>query len=108
MRTVVLALALMSLLLLNGCARSNRGRRLPKPRTMDAKKAPVLAGKDSKVYHLRSCQFAAELSRPQGYSSYLEAERGGRIPCQFCNPRRTSDPLLPPATRQLLVPVPDP
>jgi hypothetical protein len=107
MRVILFALTVGMMLALSGCARgNNQARRLPKPRTMDARKAPVLAGKDSKVYHRRSCQFAGELQRTVGYSSYLEAERVGLIPCQFCNPRtRGADRPQTPAGP--LIPVPD-
>jgi hypothetical protein len=107
MRTLFFVLTICAMLTLGGCKRSNNpARRLPKPKTMDSRKAPLLAGKDSKVYHKRSCQFAGELQRTVGYTSYLEAERAGLIPCQFCSPRSRSAER-PTAPAGPLIPVPD-
>jgi len=53
---------------------------------MDARIAPLVGGKQSRVYHTRDCPYATSLESPVGYASVLDAERAGRIACEFCYP----------------------
>lgn len=59
----------------------------PKVPTQDAKSAPFVSGKNSKVYHVRGCEYAGKSDSTVGYAAWDDAERSGRIPCEFCKPR---------------------
>ena len=62
----------------------------PKVPTQDANTAPFVSGKNSKVYHVRGCEYAGKLESPVGFATWDDAERSGRIPCQFCKPHDSS------------------
>ncbi|HLX59906.1 MAG TPA: hypothetical protein VKX17_01370 [Planctomycetota bacterium] len=67
----------------------------PKVPTIDAKDAPFVSGKHSKVYHVRGCEYCGKLESPVGYDNWQDAERSGRIPCEFCKPHD----YVPPETQ---------
>jgi hypothetical protein len=55
-------------------------------KTVDAELAPIVAGKNSLVYHSRYCQYAAAIENKIGFASAHDAEMKHLIPCEFCNP----------------------
>ncbi len=59
----------------------------PKVATLEAKDAPYVAGKSSRIYHVRNCEYAGKINTLVGFASVGDAERSGHIPCEFCNPR---------------------
>lgn len=62
----------------------------PKPQKVqkiDSREAQYFAGKKSKIYHCRGCQYVGKLDSPVGFSSCEDAERAGHIACEFCKPR---------------------
>lgn len=68
----------------------NKNARPPKPakvQKIDAREAQYVAGKNSKIYHCRNCEYAGKLDSPVGFMSVEDAERSGHIPCEFCRPR---------------------
>jgi hypothetical protein len=62
---------------------------------LSAREAPYIAGKHSRIYHARNCQYAGTLDSPVGFASWEDAERSGHIPCEFCKPRESA--FQPPA-----------
>ena len=68
----------------------------PKVQTVDAGDAQFIAGKRSKIYHCRTCEYAGKLDAPVGFLSCDDAERSGRIPCEFCKPRESAASNTPP------------
>ena len=89
-RPVGVALLCVAFLCLCGCGKS-AGTKKEQPaansRSTDTEKAVFVAGKHNKVYHLRQCRYAADISSPVGFTSARDAEASGRVPCEFCNPR---------------------
>jgi len=67
----------------------------PKVPTVDARGAPFISAKNGKVYHCRSCEMAGKLDSPVGFSTSEDAEKSGRIPCEFCKPREFAASLPP-------------
>lgn len=59
----------------------------PKVPTADAREAPFVSAKNGKVYHCRNCEVAGKLDSPVGYITSDDAERAGKMPCEFCKPR---------------------
>lgn len=62
----------------------------PKVPTVDANVAPIISGKSSKIYHVRSCEYAGKSDSVVGYATWSDAERSGRVPCEFCRPRENA------------------
>ena len=62
----------------------------PKVPTQDARTAPFISGKSSKIYHVRGCEYAGKLDAVSGFASCDDAERSGRVPCEFCKPRENA------------------
>jgi hypothetical protein len=62
----------------------------PKVPTISARDAPFISGKNSKIYHVRGCDYLGKLDSPVGFVSWADAERSGRIPCEFCKPREAA------------------
>ena len=62
----------------------------PKVPTSNPKTAPYVCAKNSKVYHVRGCEYAGKMDSPVGYESWQDAERAGRMPCEFCKPRENA------------------
>ncbi len=67
--------------------KSDKEIKYPKVPTQDAKVAPFISGKSSKIYHLRNCEYVGKSDSPIGFVSADDAERSGRVPCEFCKPR---------------------
>ena len=62
----------------------------PKVPTQDAKSAPYISVKNSKIYHVRGCDYAGKSDSFVGYATWDDAERSGHIPCEFCKPRENA------------------
>ena len=62
----------------------------PKVPTVPARDAALVSGKHSKIYHVRGCEYAGKLDSPVGLASWEDAEKSGRIPCEFCKPREAA------------------
>ncbi|MFH0940011.1 MAG: hypothetical protein V1899_12135 [Planctomycetota bacterium] len=75
----------------SGCAKSKSVNQL-QIKTIDARIAPLVVGKQSRIYHARDCPYATSLESPVGYASVLDVERAGRIPCEFCAPHLYESP----------------
>ena len=58
----------------------------PKVPTIDARTAPFVSGKNTRIFHVRGCEYAKSIDSPIGFASAGEAQRSGRIPCEFCHP----------------------
>lgn len=88
----LLTLMMLSLPVLStGCKAGNSklmGLSQPQQvKTIDPHSAPFVSGKKNRVYHTRHCQYAANLDSPAGFSTSHDAERSGKMPCQFCAPQ---------------------
>ena len=70
--------------------KKEKKQQLTKVPTIDARDAPFVAGKHSRIFHLHSCEYAHDLDSPIGFPSIAEAQRSGRVPCQFCHPNGDS------------------
>ena len=66
--------------------KSEKKPHYPKVPTVDANAATYVSGKNSKIYHLRGCDYIGKDSLT-GFASWTDAERSGRLPCEFCKPR---------------------
>ncbi|MCW8131371.1 MAG: hypothetical protein KIS92_13565 [Planctomycetota bacterium] len=84
-------------------AASGCGRPVKTPPKMESalppEKAPLVSGKNTRVYHTRECQYARDIPDADllGYDNPDRAERTGRFPCAVCHPRETfaaSDEVL--------------
>ena len=79
-------------LLLHGCARTKSvSAKTPQIETINARTAPLIAAKQGRVYHMRDCPYASALENPVGFATVRDAERTGRIPCEFCKPQALKD-----------------
>ncbi|MEI6234712.1 MAG: hypothetical protein WCT04_16780 [Planctomycetota bacterium] len=70
--------------------KSDKKPQYPKVPTVNAKDASFVSGKGSKIYHLRSCEYVGKVDSPIGFGSSDDAERSGRLPCEFCKPRENA------------------
>ena len=67
--------------------KSDKKPQYPKVPTQDARDAMFVSGKNSKIYHLHGCEYIGKVDSPTGYASWQDAEKSGRLPCEFCKPR---------------------
>ncbi len=70
--------------------RVDKSPQYPKVPTQDAKSAPYISVKNSKIYHVRGCDYAGKSDSFVGYATWDDAERSGHIPCEFCKPRENT------------------
>ena len=70
--------------------KSDKNPQYPKVPTQDAKDATFVSGKNSKIYHVRGCEYIGKVDSPIGFASWQDAERSGRLPCEFCKPRESA------------------
>jgi len=90
-----LALICASALVSSGCTKANRTHQefhSNKNRRISADAAPFITGKRNKVFHVRHCQYAANLESLIGFSSARDAELSGYMPCEFCTPYKADVP----------------
>ena len=92
MRLPLFLIVCVPLLFSVGCKSSNPNAPITpvsriKIKPMDAKEAPIVVGKASRIYHSRHCQYAANLQQPTGFRCVEDVDRLGLIPCEFCGPQ---------------------
>ena len=91
-----LLLASSVVLAFGGCRKEGEHARVVDISTAPLDQAPIVSGKNTKVYHLRACRYARDIPDKEllGFASRAEAAGTRRFGCAHCRPDEQSRAVL--------------